>query len=93
MTVASKNDLRKKGTTIKTTLQVGKAGLTENTSAELKAQLEKKELVKVKVLSTGAEGDERKKLFEQLAASTGSELIEVRGGTALFYMPKKGRRP
>lgn len=91
--MTSNNELRKRGTTIKATLQVGKAGITESTVAELKAQLEKKELIKVKVLSTGAEGGERKALFEQLAASAGSELIEVRGGTALFYMPKKGRRP
>lgn len=89
--MTSMNDLRKKGTTVKATVQIGKAGLTESTASELEAQLEKRELVKVKVLSTGAEGSERKALFERLASMTGSQLVEVRGGTALFHKRKGGR--
>ena len=91
--MASDNELRRRGTETKATLQIGKAGLTESTVAELKAQLEKRELVKVRVLSTGAEPGERRALFERLASSTGSDLLEVRGGTGLFHRPKKERRP
>lgn len=87
--MVSDNELRRRGTETKATLQIGKAGLTESTVAELKAQLEKRELVKVRVLSTGAKGDERKVIFDKLASSSGSDLIEVRGGTALFFKPKR----
>jgi RNA-binding protein len=75
------------------TLHVGKNGVTDATIEELRAQLRKKKLVKVRLLraALGEEGEEGKesKTMEAQAArlAQGSQgvLIELRGHTAVFW--------
>lgn len=71
---------------IDVTLQVGKGGITEATLAELNAQLKKKKLVKVRLLKTATEGGAQDDTQAQkLAEGTRSNLIEVRGHTAVYF--------
>lgn len=72
--------LRSKANGLDATVQIGKSGITETTIAELAAQLKAKKLVKVKLLPS-AHGSE----LDQLAAGTGSEIVEKKGHTAVFY--------
>lgn len=84
--------LRASGQSLDAAFQIGKNGLTDGVVKELAAWLEREPLVKVKILK-GARGDESTKdLATQLAERAGVVLVEVRGHTALFYRPRKGRR-
>jgi RNA-binding protein len=68
------------------TLQVGKNGVTESTVAELKAQLHKKKLVKVRLLKSATQGgEEDRSQAEALAAQADAVLVEVRGHTAVYW--------
>ncbi len=66
-----------------TTLHVGKSGIN-SVVEELKKQLKIRKMVKVKLLKTAFLNGDKKELSEKLAELTGSELIEVRGNTAVF---------
>ncbi len=79
----NKQEYRAASTELEPTLHIGKSGI-ENVFEELKKQLKDKKLVKVKFLKTAFIEGGRKELAEKLAAGTDSELIEVRGNTAVF---------
>ena len=68
------------------TMRVGKLGLNESVVDELKQQLLKRKLVKMKVnqgVATGA--SERKHLFESISSESGSILVFQRGNIAVFW--------
>lgn len=84
--------LKASGQSLDAAFQIGKSGVTEGVVKELLAWLDRDPLVKVKLLK-GARGEsDAKTLATDLAAKAGVVLVEVRGHTALFYRPKKGRR-
>lgn len=64
-------------------LQIGKQDLSENMVASLKNDLEAHELVKVTILKT-ADIETREAAIE-LAAATGSEVVQIVGRTFLLY--------
>lgn len=71
---------------IAVTLHVGKNGISEATVAELKAQLHRNKLVKVRLLPSATEGgqaddEQAKKLAEMCQAL----LVETRGHTAVYW--------
>ncbi|MCX9009714.1 MAG: YhbY family RNA-binding protein [Candidatus Methanoperedens sp.] len=65
------------------TLHVGKSGI-ESVAQELKTQLKNRETVKVKFLRTAFIEGDRREVMRKLAELTGSELVEVRGNTAVY---------
>jgi RNA-binding protein len=67
------------------TMHVGKNGVTEATVAELKAQLHKHKLVKVRLLPAATEGSGDRDQAEALAGAADAALLEVRGHTAVFW--------
>ncbi len=74
---------------IKATVQVGKSGVTDGVVQEIKEQLEKRKVVKVKFMkNTDREGF--KSRARELAELTNSDLVEVRGFTVI--LKKKGYR-
>lgn len=77
---------RAAATQLSVTLHVGKNGVNQATIAELKAQLHKHKLVKVRLLPSATDGgDGDKTQAEALAEATQAQLIEVRGHTAVFW--------
>lgn len=78
-----KPEYRSASTELEPTLHIGKSGI-ENVVEELKKQLKSKKLVKVRFLKTAIIDMSRQELGEKLAVQTNSELIEVRGNTAVF---------
>ena len=74
---------------IRVTVRVGKSGPTDAIIAELKNQLETRELVKVKA-NRGIVGNsgERSELFNSMAVETGSRLVFQRGNVAVFWSGK-----
>ncbi|MDI6888397.1 MAG: YhbY family RNA-binding protein [Methanocellales archaeon] len=79
--------LRADATSISPTVQVGKNGITRMVIEELRRQLKKMHLVKVK-FSKSAIRSERVRFAQQLARSTDAELIETRGMTAVYFKGK-----
>jgi len=61
---------------------VGKDGVDENLNNEVVQQLKKRRLIKVKVLNN-AEAD-TKTVAEEIAAATGSVIVDVRGGVIIL---------
>jgi RNA-binding protein len=80
-----KSELKKLGTELKPTIQIGKTGITDNIKKEISYQLEKRELVKIKFLKSMGPSSYWKGEIEEIASSLKAELVEVKGGTVLIY--------
>ncbi|HVO77561.1 MAG TPA: YhbY family RNA-binding protein [Methanomassiliicoccales archaeon] len=78
----TKRELKGEGMDLKPTVHIGKGGLTDRVVEEVKNQVKKNKLVKVRVLSTGPQ--EKSHIAEELASRAGVKLIEVRGNTVLL---------
>ena len=71
---------------LEATVRMGKAGVTVALIEEIKAQIKKKGMVKVKLLRSSRE--ETKQIASELAERCNAELVEVRGNTVSLW--KKG---
>lgn len=71
--------LRKKAKAFTSLIQIGKNGLTNGLINEIKKQLRKKKLIKLKILKSALENKTRKEIANELLEKTGSELIEQVG--------------
>ena len=79
----SKQEYKAEASELEYFLQVGKFGV-EKVVEELRTQLKKRTMVKVKFLKTAIVEGNKQELVEKLANLTDSEVIEVRGNTAVF---------
>lgn len=79
----NKQKAKAKAASLEPTLHIGKAGI-EPVIQELKNQLKNRKMVKVKFLKTAFVETDKQELSEKLAELTISELVEVRGNTAVF---------
>ncbi|MCL7412214.1 MAG: YhbY family RNA-binding protein [ANME-2 cluster archaeon] len=85
-------DLKRDAVHLSPILNVGKNGITDSLVEELSNQLKQNKLVKIKILKSAAVGStERMALAEELSRRTGTQLVEVRGSTAVLYR-KRGRK-
>ena len=83
--------LKANGQELEVAFQVGKSGVTDGVVKELVARMDREPLVKVRLLK-GAHGEAGvKDVAADLATRAGVVLVEVRGHTALFYRPRRGR--
>lgn len=68
------------------TVQVGKGGVRDTVVQELDKQLRERKLVKARLLPASTEGGTaQRSVAEGLAEATKSDLVDVRGHTAVFY--------
>ena len=68
------------------TIRVGKQGVNESVIYELKQQLVKRKLIKMKVnQGVASNNEERKLLFESISSVSESYLVLQRGNTAVFW--------
>ncbi len=82
----TKKELVKIGNETKPTIHIGKEGLTEGVVEEVKAQLKKCSVIKVKVLPSAE--FEMQDAGAELEAKTGAKCVEVRGFTVLLCNSK-----
>ncbi|MDD1769902.1 MAG: YhbY family RNA-binding protein [Methanomassiliicoccales archaeon] len=82
MSRKTKKELRGEGMELKPTVHVGKGGLTDSIVEEVKNQVKKNKLVKVRLLASSSQ--EKHELAEELATRAGVRLLEVRGSTVLL---------
>jgi RNA-binding protein len=84
-----KRRIKRKLSGEKPTIWVGKSGTSKELLKEIEKQLEKNEMVKVKVLKSALEGNRAKEIALKIAEETGASLVEVRGHTFMLYKRRK----
>ena len=87
LTGKQKNYLRGLGHHLKPLVQIGKDGLTVEFAKNLDDELERHELIKIKVLENAREG--KKELAVEIEKKTGGAVIQVIGKIILVYRPSK----
>jgi RNA-binding protein len=85
LTVGMKRRIKRRLSEEKPTVWIGKDRVSEELLKEIAKQLDKKEMVKVKILKTAMEGDEAKGIALRIAEQTEASLVEVRGHTFMLY--------
>lgn len=68
---------------IKATMQIGKGGITDGVKREIKEQLKKRRIIKIKFLQN-ADRENFKEKIEKLAEDVNAEILEIRGFTAVL---------
>ena len=71
------------------TVWIGKEGASSRIQNEICRQLEKKKMVKVKMLKTALGDEEAAYVASKIAQQTESTLIDVRGHTFILYRERK----
>ncbi|TAL51932.1 MAG: hypothetical protein EPN86_05700 [Nanoarchaeota archaeon] len=69
---------------LKPSVWIGKRGLTESQISEIKAQLDKKKLIKVKILKSSLGEMNQKEIAAKIASSCDCELVSVTGLVAVL---------
>jgi|SRR5690625_297654 len=83
LTNKQKRYLKKLAHHEKAIFQVGKSDVTENMVKQLNDALEKRELLKVKVLQNSSLGKEE--IAQELAKGTESEIVQIIGNQIILY--------
>jgi RNA-binding protein len=73
----------------KPTVWVGKDGLTPRLSLEIDNQLEKKKMLKIKILKSALQRDTAQAIAFRAAEQTGASLVEVRGHVFILYRRRR----
>jgi RNA-binding protein len=73
----------------KPTVWVGKDGLTPQLSNEIENQLEKKKMLKIKILKSALQQDTAQTIASKAAEQSGASLVEVRGHVFILYRRHK----
>ena len=83
--MSSLKELKKKAMGMAATIQIGKSGLTDGTIAEIKKQLKKRKLVKVKLLRSFHDEADKDETARSIAEKTGSILVARTGFIIVLY--------
>jgi RNA-binding protein len=78
-----KSELKSKAYNLNPNIRVGKNGLTDNITIEVKKQLKQHKLIKIKFLKSSLPIE--KANLEKLSLDTSSEIIENKGNTLVLY--------
>jgi len=74
------------------TVWIGKEGATPKTVKEISRHLEKREMVKVKILKSALKEEETRSIASKISQQTASTLIDIRGHTLILYRPRKKKK-
>ena len=75
------------------TIWIGKDGLTPQLSDEIENQLEKKKMLKIRILQGALQTDTAKAIASRAAMQVGASLVEVRGHVFILYRRHKKSQP
>ena len=84
MTSKERAQLRAQANSLEPLFQIGKGGMSDALIAQTADALRKRELIKIKVLLESAPESPRE-FADKLAEATGSEVVQVIGGSIVFY--------
>ncbi len=80
-----KQEMKKKAKTLEPILRIGKQGVTDNVIEEIKRHLKKKHLIKIKLLRSFTENNNKKSCADEISKKTVSEIIEMKGNTIVLF--------
>jgi len=89
ITSKMKRRIKSELSTEKPTIWIGKDGTAQKIFGEISRQLEKREIVKIKIHKTALGEEEAKDIASKIAKETGSTLIDIRGHTIILYKSRK----
>lgn len=78
-------ELVKRAKTISPCMNIGKNGLTDNVIQEIKIHLKKNKLIKVKLLKSFADENNKKEVANIIADKTHSHLINIVGNSIALW--------
>ena len=78
----AKKELMRRALEINPTVHVGKDGLKDSLYEEIKAQIKKTRLIKIKVLANAE--SETEEIANAIAENTGSVVVDVRGSVVIL---------
>lgn len=84
MTGKERAQFRAQANTLDPLFQIGKGGMSDALVAQIEDAFRTRELIKLKVLLESAPETPRE-FADKIAAATGSEVIQVIGGSLVFY--------
>ena len=85
LTPAQRKFLRSTGRTRRPEVTIGKAGINESVLTHVRAQLARRELLKVRLPALSAAS--RTASADEIARQTGATLVDLVGRNALLYRP------
>ncbi|MEM2105073.1 MAG: YhbY family RNA-binding protein [Candidatus Bathyarchaeia archaeon] len=85
LTVGMRRRIKRELGMEKPTIWVGKSGASPEIVREISKQLEKNEMVKVKILKSALETATAKQIASKIAGMAEASLVEVRGHTFILY--------
>ena len=91
LTSAQRKFLRSAARTRKPNVTIGKGGSAGGVISHISGQLDRLELVKVRLLESAS--DDRKAAAEEIAQATGAALIDVVGRMIVLYRPNEKLPP
>ena len=68
-------DIKAKAKLAEPSVRVGKNGITDNIAKEVSKKVKKDGFAKVKFLKSSVESKDKKKLFEEIAERSGTQII------------------
>jgi len=89
LTAGMKRRIKRRLSGERPTIWIGKGGVSEELLKEIGKQLDKKEMVKIKILKSAFGGNEAKEIALRITDQTEASLIEVRGHTFMLYRRHK----
>lgn len=89
ITARMKRRIKRRLSEEKPTIWIGKSGVSQELAKEIGKQLEKREMVKIKILKSALEVDETKEIASKIAEQTEASLVEIRGHTFMLYKHRK----
>lgn len=89
LTAGMKRRIKRELSGERPTIWIGKNQASKEILKEIEKQLERKEMVKVRILKSGLQGDEAKRVASGIAEKTEAALIEVRGHTFILYKRRR----
>jgi RNA-binding protein len=90
LTGKQKRYLRSMAHHLDAVFQVGKGGTNEHLMRHINDAIEKRELMKVQILNNCL--DDKHEIAEELAAETGSELVQIIGSTIILYKESRDNK-
>jgi RNA-binding protein len=89
ITTRMKRHVRHKLKDEKPTIWIGKEGLTPPLLGEIENQLEKKKMLKIKILKSALQQETAQAIASKAAGQAGASLVEVRGHVFILYRRHK----
>lgn len=89
LSVGAKRRIRRKLSMERPTIWIGKGGASQEMLNEIEKQLEKKQMIKIKILKNALKTDEATQVASKIAEKTAASLVEVRGHTFMLYKRRK----